>query len=111
MQRHCLPLTWSRSKGSRCLGPWQIHAGTIQQADARIAGAQVAADLVLEFVPRLWRVPARGPGEGNLLAVFPGAGVTLHGKGKGRVGILGLTRLMHADVGPHGGASAVAVGR
>src|SRR5690606_19904309 len=99
MQRHCLPLTWRRSKGSWCLGPWQIHPGSIQQADAGIAGAQVAADLVLELVPRLWRVPARGPGEGDLLAVFPGAGVAFHGEGKGGVGVLRLARLMHADVG------------
>src|SRR5690606_6338262 len=96
------------SEGRRHGEPVAARA-TVQQAHAGVAGAQVPADLVLELVPGLWRVPAGRPGEGDLLTILDAAGVTLHGEGEGAVGVLRLARLVHALVGAHRGATAVAV--
>src|SRR5690606_6019195 len=108
MQRYQLPVATCRIERRRSLEPVTAFAA-MQQPHARIAGTQVAAHFILELVPGLWGVPARRPGEGNLLTVFLAARVAFHGKGEGAVAVLRLTRLMHADVGAHGGAAAVAV--
>src|SRR5690606_23631719 len=109
VRRHHAPGSSVRRKGGRRLGPVDVHAGAVEQTHTRITRTQMTAYLILELVPGLGRVPARGPGEGNLLAILTGAGIAFHGEGKGAVQILGLARLMHADVGAHGGATTVAV--
>src|SRR5690606_40210747 len=88
--------------------PDQILADVVEQAHSGVAGTQVTADLVLELVPGLWRVPAWRPGERNLLTILFAAGIAFHGVSERRVLVLRLTRFMHADVGAHGGTAAVA---
>src|SRR3990167_623173 len=107
MQRHGLQGARSRVKGGRYTEPRQHRASGFQQTHTGVTSAQMAADFVLELVPGLRRVPARLPGEWNLLTVFLAAGIAFHGEGKSRILVLRLARLMHADIGAHGGATAV----
>src|SRR3990167_2857965 len=109
MQRHGLQGARSRVKGGRYTEPRQHRASGFQQTHTGVTSAQMAADFVLELVPGLRRVPARRPGEWNLLTVFLAAGIAFHGEGEGRVLVLRLARLMHTDIGAHGGATAVTV--
>ena len=82
-------------------------ARRLDQPHAGVAAAQRAADLLLELVQRLHRVPARRlearhERRRRLLAV------ALHGEAQGRVVVVGRRGLEDRDVGVHGGAAAVA---
>src|SRR5581483_2327740 len=80
----------------------------LDQAPTGIAAAQRTADLSLVVVDRLHGVPARHPEarderRGRLSLV------AFHREGERGVRIVGGLRLVHRDVGVHGGASAVAM--
>src|SRR5208283_977965 len=80
----------------------------LDEAYAGIAAAQLPADLFLEFVEGLHRIPARRPESGDKrrrgLAL-----IALHREGHRRIRVIGRFMLVHIDVGSYRRSAAVAV--
>ena len=88
----------------------ESEPGSIPLYDSytRVALSQWTADLSLKLIHRLNGVPSGRPEEREQRRRRL-VRVSFHGEREGRVGIVGRLRLVDADIGQHGCASAVAM--